>query len=77
MTTHVQTHLPSYAETHAVLYFPDGSTDEAFNHHTASSVILDQGATAVAFTADGIWTVEELQERYDAEHAAFVDCWGL
>jgi hypothetical protein len=75
MTT-VQLQLPSYAQTHAVLYMPDGSVDEAFNHHTASSIILDQGASAIAFTGDSIWSQEELQARYDSELAAFNDCWG-
>ena len=72
----MQQQLPSYVETHAVLYLPDGTVDEAFNHHTASSMILDQGARAVAFTADGVWTRDELQARYDHELAPFDDCWG-
>lgn len=77
MTLPGQQVLPSYAETVAVLYLPDGTTDEAFNWQTAQCIILDQGARAVAVAPDGGWSVEECQSLYDSEFAAHNDCWGV
>jgi hypothetical protein len=54
---------------------PDDVYDEAWSWETGQNY-ANMGYIVRAVAPDGFRTIDHCQAIYDAERAAFIDCWG-